>query len=293
MIDYHSKVTFNINDIKLSYKQKFFLKGLFLFKVFKAKKIITMNPRNPEAQYMSVLDGKIVQVGDLNTIKPEGKYELDKSFENYVLMPGLVEGHSHLFEGALWSKLYCGYFDRQKPDGTMSIGIKNVKELVQTLKHENETLLDPNAPLAGWGLDPIYFDDKALDRKILDEVSDQRPIGILHASGHKLNINSVGLKLAGFLRTGINHEGLPLGEDGLPSGEIRGAETIALVTRHVGLGKDWLSGDAEGLRNFGKICARAGVTTAADLANLQTDEAIEMMLKVTSCLLYTSPSPRD
>ena len=282
MIDYHSKVTFNIDDIKLSYKQKFFLKGLFLLKIFKAKKIITMNPRNPEAQYMSVLDGKIVQVGDLNTIKPEGKYELDKSFENYVLMPGLVEGHSHLFEGALWSKLYCGYFDRQKPDGTMSLGIKNVKELVQTLKHENETLLDPNAPLAGWGLDPIYFDDKALDRKILDEVSDQRPIGILHASGHKLNINSVGLKLAGFLRTGINHEGLPLGEDGLPSGEIRGAETIALVTRHVGLGKDWLSGDAEGLRNFGKICARAGVTTAADLANLQTDEAVEMMLKVTS-----------
>ena len=102
------------------------------------------------------------------------------------------------------------------------------------------------------GLDPIYFDDKALDRKMLDVVSDQRPIGILHASGHKLNINSVGLKLAGFLRT-INHEGLPY-EDGLPSGEIRGAETIALVTRHVGLGKDWLSGDAEGLRNFGKIC---------------------------------------
>ena len=71
---------------------------------------------------MSVLDGNIVQVGDLETIKPEGKYELDESFENLILMPGLVEGHSHLFEGALWSKLYCGYFDRQKPDGTMGLG---------------------------------------------------------------------------------------------------------------------------------------------------------------------------
>ena len=60
-----------------------------------------MNPRNPEAQYMSVLEGNIVQVGDLDTIKPEGEYELDDSFESYVLMPGLVEGHSHLFEGAL------------------------------------------------------------------------------------------------------------------------------------------------------------------------------------------------
>ena len=50
-----------------------------------------MNPRNPEAQYMSVLDGKIVQVGDLNDIQPKGSYKLDKSFEKYVLMPGLVE----------------------------------------------------------------------------------------------------------------------------------------------------------------------------------------------------------
>ena len=40
-----------------------------------------MNPRNPEAQYMSVLDGKIVQVGDLNDIQPKGSYKLDKSFE--------------------------------------------------------------------------------------------------------------------------------------------------------------------------------------------------------------------
>ena len=53
-------------------------------------------------------------------------------------MPGLVEGHSHLFEGALWSKLYCGYFDRQKPDGTTSLGIKNIQELVQKLKHEKK-----------------------------------------------------------------------------------------------------------------------------------------------------------
>ena len=282
MIDYHPKVTFNTNDTKLSYKQKFFLKGLILLKIFKAKKIITMNPRNPEAQYMSVLEGNIVQVGDLDTIKPEGEYELDDSFESYVLMPGLVEGHSHLFEGALWSKVYCGYFDRQKPSGAMTPGIKNVSELVQILKKESKELLTPDEPLAGWGLDPIYFDNKMVSRTILDEISDQRPIGILHASGHKLNVNSHGLKLAGFLRTGINHEGLPLGDDGLPSGEIRGAETISLVAKHVGLGKDWLGGDAKGLRNFGKICARAGVTTAADLANLQTEESIEMMLRVTS-----------
>ena len=253
-----------------------------MIKVIQAKKILTMNPRNPVATHMSTLNGKILQVGSLEKIAPSEKYELDDSFKDLIIMPGLVEGHSHLFEGALWSKLYCGYFDRQKPDGSINQGIKNIDQLVKNLKNEEEKIKDPASALSGWGLDPIYFEDKNLDRVILDKVSEKRPVGILHASGHKLNMNSLGLKLAGFLRTGINHEGLPLGKDGIPTGEIRGAETIAMVTRHVGLGKDWLAGDAEGLRNFGKICLRAGVTTAADLANLQEDESVKMMSRVTS-----------
>ncbi len=253
-----------------------------MIKVIQAKKILTMNPRNPVATHMSMLNGKILQVGSLEKIAPSEKYELDDSFKDLIIMPGLVEGHSHLFEGALWSKLYCGYFDRQKPDGSINQGIKNIDQLIKNLKNEEEKIKDPESALSGWGLDHIYFADKNLDRVILDKVSENRPIGILHASGHKLNMNSLGLKLAGFLRTGINHEGLPLGKDGIPTGEIRGAETIAMVTRHVGLGKDWLAGDAEGLRNFGKICLRAGVTTAADLANLQEDESVKMMSRVTS-----------
>ena len=72
-------------------------------------------------------------------------------------MPGLVEGHSHLFEGALWSKLYCGYFDRQKPDGTMSLGIKNIKELVQKLKHENQKLIGPERTASRMGIRPNLF----------------------------------------------------------------------------------------------------------------------------------------
>ena len=113
--------------------------------------------------------------------------------------------------------------------------------MISNLKHAEDKIEDAKTALSGWGLDPIYFSNKNLDRLILDKVSEKRPIGILHASGHKLNVNSLGLKLAGFLRTGINHDGLPLGKDGIPTGEIRGAETIALVTKHVGLGKDWLS----------------------------------------------------
>ena len=97
-------------------------------------------------------------------------------------MPGLVEGHSHLFEGTLWNKLYCGYFDRQKPDGSIQKGTKNVTELISNLKHAEDKLEESKTALSAWGLDPIYFSDKNLDRLILDKVSEKRPIGILHAS---------------------------------------------------------------------------------------------------------------
>ena len=84
-----------------------------------------MNPRNPVATHMSLLNGRRLKVGSIEKITPSEKYELDDSFKDLIIMPGLVEGHSHLFEGALWSKLYCGYFDRQKPDGSINLGIKN------------------------------------------------------------------------------------------------------------------------------------------------------------------------
>ena len=50
---------------------------------------------------------------------------------------------------------------------------------------------------------------------------------------------------------------------------------------HTGFDRDLLACDEPGLRRFAKLCVRTGVTTAADLANLLPEEAVEMMLRVT------------
>ena len=52
-----------------------------MIKVIQAKKIITMNPRNPIATHMSILNGRILQVGSIEKIAPVEKYELDDSFK--------------------------------------------------------------------------------------------------------------------------------------------------------------------------------------------------------------------
>lgn len=137
-------------------------------------------------------------------------------------MPGLVEGHSHVSEGTFWRFVYCGFFDRTDPDGKTWPGVTSIDDVVQRLQEANAKLTDPNTPLNGWSFDPIYYNNQRVTRADLDRVSTTRPIAIMHASGHIMNVNTKTLELAGMLRTGINHPGVPLGKDGLPTGEMKG-----------------------------------------------------------------------
>ena len=249
--------------------------------IFEARKVVTMNPSRPLATHVAVRDGKILGVGSLDELTGWGEYTLDRSFADKVLMPGLVEGHSHVAEGVQWRFIYCGFFDRSDPDGTIWPGVKSIDEVLARLSAANARLSDSRQPLTGWALDPIYFDNRRMTRADLDRVTSARPIGIMHASGHIMNVNSKALELAGMLRNGINHPGVPLGEDGLPTGEMKGPDAMTPLGPHVGLDRGLLASDEPGLRAFARLCVRKGVTTAADLANLLPQPAVEMMLRVT------------
>ena len=249
--------------------------------IYEARKILTMNPSRPLATHVAVRDGLIIGAGNLSELAGWGEHRLDRSFADKVLMPGLVEGHSHAAEGAMWRFVYCGFFDRSDPDGKVWGGAKSVEEVIARLMQAN-TAPDSTAPLTGWSLDPIYFDNRRMTRKDLDRVSTTRPIGILHANSHLMNVNSKALELAGWLRKGVNHPGIPLDDEGLPAGELRGPDAMTPLGPHVGLDRSILAADEPGLRDFAKLCVRAGVTTAADLANLLPDPAVAMMLRVTS-----------
>lgn len=252
-----------------------------MFTIYEARKIITMNPSRPYATHVAVQDGRILGAGDLAELTGWGAHTLDRRFANKVLMPGLVEGHSHVMEGVFWRYVYCGYFDRMAPDGTDWPGLKSIDDVLARLRDAEVKLGDTKAPLAGWGLDPIYFSTGRVSRQDLDRVSTTRPIGVLHASAHILNVNTKALELAGLLRPGVNHPGVPLGPDGLPTGELKGPDAMMPVGSHVGFDRETLAGDEKGFRDFARLCVRKGVTTAADLANLLPDKAVEMMLRVT------------
>jgi predicted amidohydrolase YtcJ len=245
--------------------------------IFQARKIITMNPSRPLATHVAVRDGRILGTGALEELACWGAYRLETRLADKVLMPGLVEGHSHLMEGVFWRFIYCGWFDRRDPDGRVWPGAKSLQEVVERLQQAQSARADPARPLTGWGFDPIYFDNRRCVREDLDRVSATRPVGMIHASGHIINCNSAALAAVGWLRTGIDHPGVPLGADGMPTGELKGPEAMMLVSELLGLDRGTLAGDQAGLRMFSRLCVRAGVTTATDLASPLPDEALPIL----------------
>lgn len=249
--------------------------------VYAARKIITMNPNRPVVSHVAVRDGRILGAGTLEELAGWGAHTLDEQFSDKVIMPGLIEGHAHSMEGALWSFTYVGWFDRMDPDGKVWPGVKSIDDVVARLNQAQDGMEDPDAPLLGWGLDPIYMSNVRMSRADLDRVSTTRPVGIMHASGHILNVNTKGLELAGLHKTGNNHPGIPLADDGLPTGELKGPEIMMPAGKHVGMDRAFLAADEMGLRNYGRLCVRAGVTTSSDLGQQLDDDLVALFEKVT------------
>jgi predicted amidohydrolase YtcJ len=251
------------------------------FVLYRARIVRTMDPARPEATHVAVRDGRVLGVGDRETLAAWGPHRLDERFADHVLLPGFVEGHSHLMEGALWRHVYCGRFDRMDPDGRIWPGVDSIDGVIGRLREALATHDPARGPLIGWGFDPIYFGGRRCTRHDLDRVSAERPVLLSHASLHILNANSPALALGGLLRTGVEHPGVPLGDDGLPAGELKGPDAMMPVASRGGLDRVLLAGDAAAIRAFGRLCVRTGVTTATDLASPLPDDALETLAAIT------------
>lgn len=247
--------------------------------VFKAKKIITQDPNTPVATHVAVQDGKILAVGDADCAQQWGAVARDDSLSHAVLMPGFVEGHAHMMAGAMWNYAYAGYHDRIDPDGRMWSGMTDIGEVISGLT-EYAGSLEEDAPLIGWGFDPIFLPTERLNRHHLDEISTTRPIAIIYSNFHLMCVNSKALELAGYSRE-TNAEGVLKGPDGSPTGELQEMAAMFPVMRRLGIDFRSLAQQAPSIRTYGEVAKRAGVTTIADLFSTMEDSDLDVMLEVT------------
>ncbi len=58
-----------------------------------------MSPARPEGVDVAIRDGRILGTGTVEELKGWGPHEVDDRFSDLVLIPGLIEAHSHIGEG--------------------------------------------------------------------------------------------------------------------------------------------------------------------------------------------------
>lgn len=248
--------------------------------ILAARKIITMNPNRPEATHVAIRDGRILGAGTLDELAGWGEHTLDDRFADKVLMPGFVEGHSHLMEGSIWKYAYCGYMPRIGPDGTRYDGLESIEAVVEWLKRCEAKMTDPDTPLVGWGFDPIYFGGRRMVKEDLDAVSTTRPIVVIHSNFHLVSVNSLLLQRSN-ITAATNVDGIAKGPDGEPNGELQEMAAKFMALNTIGLNYAAETAEAQGLRNFANIAVRTGTTTATDLVNTLTDDILATLLSVT------------
>ncbi|MCB1388019.1 MAG: amidohydrolase [Rhodobacteraceae bacterium] len=248
--------------------------------LYAARRIVTMEPTQPHATHVAVRDGRILAVGGPDCAAGWGTVRADDRFRESVLLPGFVEAHSHQMTGAVWDYLYCGYTDRTDPDGTLWPGVRTPDELIARLSRAMEGLPEGKA-LIGWGFDPLFFDGERLNRLHLDRASADRPIAILHQSGHLMTVNTPTLALAQYTPD-TNIEGLPRLPDGSLMGELQEMAAMFPVMRRIGFEMRTFSKGERAFRQYAKAARQCGVTTATDLFADLADEDVETLLRVTA-----------
>ncbi len=249
-------------------------------KVYRAQKIITMDPNRPEASHVAVRDGHILAVGRADCADQWGEVSHDDRFADAVLMPGMVEGHAHMMSGAMWDFAYAGFHDRMDPKGQWWKGKPDVAAVVRDLG-DYEKGLEAGKPLIGWGLDPIFFEGERLSRYHLDQISTERPVAIMFSNFHLMCVNSKALEMAGY-DAATNAEGVVKGADGTPTGELQEMAAMFPVMRRLGMDFRGLSQTPEAIQSYGEVCMRAGVTTVTDLYSQMEEDDLGSLLAVTS-----------
>ncbi|MGI9509630.1 MAG: amidohydrolase family protein, partial [Geminicoccaceae bacterium] len=182
--------------------------------VYVAKKIITMEPAQPEATAVAVADGRIVSVGTIDTLTPwtkDREVTIDRTFEDKVLMPGFIDPHLHPSLPAVLTQFaFIAPDDWTLPTGdfpgarTHEDYVARLKELVDGYFADPE--LDPAIPFIAWGYHQLWHGE--IFREQLDELFPDRPVMLWHRSFHELIVNSAALELIGLTEAevGDHHE---------------------------------------------------------------------------------------
>ncbi len=235
--------------------------------VFVGDNILTMTAAGDRAGFVAVRDGEIVALGARSKAQRHvGKATEWVSLGERALLPGFIDTHGHLTAVA---RLADAVNLAPPPVG----GVRKIDDLVAALAEAPAT----KGWLIGYGYDDsLLAERRHPTRTDLDPISPDRPIALIHVSGHFATLNSSGLRRLGIDRSTIDAPGGVIRRDdaGDPNGVLE-EKAIYRLWQSDALTMP-LNQFAEGLHqaintylSFGITTIQDGATSAIDLDWLQ------------------------
>jgi len=176
--------------------------------IFTAKKVITMERAAPAVTAIAVAGKRIIAAGSLDEVKAAvgtRPYKLDDTFNDKVVLPGLIDQHLHPILGALTLAVEVVAIEDWALPGVVYKAANDPQEYWARLRAAEAALPSPDAWLLTWGYHALWHGK--IDRTALDSLSATRPIAVWHRSCHEFYLNSAGLRALGLTEDMIRNKG--------------------------------------------------------------------------------------
>src|SRR5450631_2263723 len=187
--------------------------------------VYTVDAHDSVQQALAIRGGRIAYVGsDAGLAKFIGHETKVIDLHGRMLMPGLVDGHSHPLQGGA-SLLKCNLNYEQ-------LNVAQMQARIQACLDQTRAL-EPDAWLevVNWFQEGMVPAGTVTNRGTLDALKTARPIFVMSSFGHTVLVNSRALKLAGITAATRDPLGGQVGHDasGNPSGILEDAGYEAMA----------------------------------------------------------------
>lgn len=166
-------------------------------KVFFNGKIITVDDNNPRASVVAVGDGNIIYVGDMPGASPMITRETQQiDLQGRTLVPGFVDAHGHVVTAGLQA---ASANLLPLPDGPVN-SFSDLTAALGTwqLSESGQSFIEKTGWLLGFGFDDSQLQEGVFPTAdVLGEVTEEKPLMIIHQSGHFAVFNRAALALVG------------------------------------------------------------------------------------------------
>lgn len=168
-------------------------------RIYTARSIITMDESLPRATAVAVADGRIVAVGDLDSMgawREARDHVIDHRFADKVLLPGLIDNHLHPLMATMLLNTRWITPQRWSLPGREVEPTRGRSAYLDQVAAAAAEAGAGDEPFITWGYHELWHG--VVRRADLDRIAPHRPVILWQRSFHEVVVNSAALQWLGF-----------------------------------------------------------------------------------------------